>query len=108
MNENVKYYHGTTSLYEIGEYLDPTSKNTNLKTLYKRRTAKVSITNNLDTAIYYAKKSAEENGGEPVVYEVEPNIFMLLRVGKNIFITDKAKILGKVEAEVNENTEGKV
>ena len=104
MNEDLKYYHGTTSLYMIGDYLDSTSKATNLNTLYKRKTSKISITSNLDVAIYYAKKAAEEKGGEPVIYEVEPNKFMLLRIGKNTFVTDKAKIIGKVIIDENNSS----
>lgn len=99
MNEENKYYHGTTSLYDIEEYLNPSSKQEHIKSLYRRKTAKVSLTNNLDTAIYYAQKASTEKGGEPVVYELDPNLFMLMRVGKNTFITDKAKIVGKVDID---------
>ena len=91
---------------DIEEYLNPASKQEHIKSLYRRRTAKVSLTNNLDTAIYYAQKASTEKGGEPVVYELDPNLFMLMRVGKNTFITDKAKIVGKVD--INEYLKSKV
>lgn len=100
LKEDLKFYHGTSSIYNLTDFISPVTKalNTNSKFNYnRRRTAKFRVTTDLDSALYYAKKCAEDMGGEPVVFEVSPNTFTLVKVSKTEYSTTDAKIIRRVE-----------
>lgn len=106
MNNDNIYYHGTSTIYEIGEWLLPSSKAApeNIKTLYKRKNARVFVTNDLDAAKYYASKASTDKGGSPIIYVVEPDTHSMIRVSRTDFSTLKAKIIGEIKDE-NTKTE---
>lgn len=94
-NEDTVFYHGTTNKYSIGDYITPASKSNaqTIKTLYRRKTAKVYVTNNVDAAKFYANRSAEQSGEQPIIYIVRPDKQTLVKVSKTDFATANAQIL---------------
>ena len=47
----------------------------------------------------FAINKAQQVGGEPIVYIVEPDKASILRVSKSIYSTYKAKIIGEIKYE---------
>ena len=92
MNEKQQreFYYGTSDKVNVGEWLIPSvnARKSSVK-LFK----KVQVTDNLDAAIYYAKRASEKDGGNPVVYIVEPEKSDLLKKNRTDYITPKAKII---------------
>lgn len=86
--DNKEYYYGTSSKVNIGEWLTPTPK----AIAIGKRT--VQVTDSLDAAIFYAKRTSDKDSGEPVVYIVEPVLRDLLQKNSTDYITSRAKIIG--------------
>lgn len=93
-NDGTKFYYGTSTSYNFTTTIAPYTKITSAsKTLYKRKTEKVRITIDPDTALYYADKSVSIVGGYPVIYEVNPNRYTMVKTSKNGFYTSNADII---------------
>jgi hypothetical protein len=91
------FYHGTTSVLEIGKTLLPPLYTGNLREDWRKNNQDVVyMTTSLDSAKRYAKKACARYGGEPVIYQVNPIGWYHCRVNQE-YIAEKAKILRKVE-----------
>lgn len=104
------YYHGTSTYYNIEDFLVPTSK-VDARTAFKKcvmmKHSKVRITTDLDLAKYHAIRSAEQVGGEPVVYVVKPEFRSLTQITKTDYLTVSADVVDSIflNAEENKTTE---
>lgn len=99
---NMNFYNGTSTIYNIEKWLTPTSKASPteaIQILSRKKKAKVSVTTDLEMAEEFAINKAQQVGGEPIVYIVEPDKASILRVSKSIYSTYKAKIIGEIKYE---------
>lgn len=89
-----KYYHGTSSVLPIKTRIYPPNR-TQVKREDFRKTIndKVFVTVSLKSAEYYARKSVEKFGGEPLIYEVRPEYKSLTQKNLTEYITDYATII---------------
>lgn len=100
--DDTNFYNGTSTIYNIEEWLTPTSKASPaeaIQILSRKKKAKVSVTTDLEMAERFAVNKAQQVGGEPIVYIVEPDKASILRVSKSIYSTYKAKIIGEIKYE---------
>ena len=97
--EPKKFYHGTSTTYNIIDEISPATRSTNNKLHKFVKSAKVCITDDIDAAKYYANKAVEEKGGEPIIYAVLPDNFTLIKVSKTDYATASAKGIGVIKIE---------
>ena len=96
MPNNVKYYHGT-SVAGL-EVILPPIETGNLREDFRDKFQDcVFVTDTKMSAEKYARKSAQKNGGTPVVYEVDPVDPFRINVGQ--YICDKAYVLNSYEVQ---------
>ena len=96
MSNNVKYYHGTSVLGL--EVILPPIETGNLREDFRDKFQDcVFVTNTKMSAEKYARKSAQKNGGTPVVYEVDPVNLFYINSGQ--YICDKAYVLNSYEVQ---------
>lgn len=93
-----KYYYGTSSLNaqfnrQINTEIEA------LKELYSKKRRRISVTNDLNAAKYYADKSVEKYGGDPIIYQVDPDRLTMVKTNKTDFITQQIKIIGEINYE---------
>ena len=90
-NEQI-YYHGTSNIFEIQEIL-PASETRNLRESFrKNKTNVVFITDSYISAYQYAKKASNQYGGDPIVYQVLPDEY-IIPLHNHEYITNKAQIV---------------
>ena len=89
-----KFYHGTSTVYNIIGKISPSNKSDTKSTLYKRKTAKIRVTDDLEAAKYYATKAVEKKGGEPIIYEVTPDVYSMIKISKTDYCTSSATVVG--------------
>jgi hypothetical protein len=95
--KNQKYYHGTSdALKLLSEILPPSETDIIREDFRKNNRNVVYITTSLGSATRYALKAAKKFGGNPIVYEVEPDYDSLIPHINCDYITNFAKILCKV------------
>lgn len=93
--ERPTFYHGTSSVLEIGKELLPPIYTGNLREDWRKNNQDVVyMTTSLDSAKRYAKKACTRYGGEPVIYQVKPIGWSHCRVNQE-YIAEKAKIICK-------------
>jgi hypothetical protein len=89
----VKYYHGTSSIFEIGVCLLPPIYTGNIREDKRNKFLDlVFITPSLISAWKYANKACKKFGGYPIVYQVEP-IGDITNIVNNEYIADEAIIV---------------
>lgn len=92
------FYHGTTSLFEVGKVLLPPIYTGNLREDWRKNNRDVVyMTTSLASAKQYAKKACTRYGGNPVVYQVNPIGWYHCRMNQE-YIAEKAKIIGNITA----------
>ncbi len=84
------YYHGT-SVSGLKEILPPTETNILREDFRKKFMDCVFVTPLKKSAEMYARKCAAKFGGDPIVYEVEPNNPSEINVSQ--YICDKAIVV---------------
>lgn len=91
--ESATFYHGTTDALAIDGELQSALDTGNLREDFRTKlTDKVFVTDSLKSAQQYAVKAAQKYGGNPIVYEVEPNRDNMIGTIQSEYITDSAKI----------------
>lgn len=86
-----KYYHGTSSNVEIKDgILLPSMFSKNIR---EQSLNQVYVTSSYSSAKKYAYKAAKKFGGDPIVYEVEPDFDSLVNRVDFEFICDFATII---------------
>lgn len=96
-NDGTVFYYGTSTVYDFSSSISPYTKpSDSARTLYKRKTAKIRVTTDPDAALYYADKSVAEHGGEPIIYEVNPDRFTMIKTSKNGYSTASADVVGVI------------
>lgn len=100
-NNDCTFYHGTTKQLNVGDYLTYSSitHNKNMGTYNYHKNYRVRVTKDIESAVYYAKKSAEEKQCTPFVYVVEPDKLSLVQKSKFDYVTSNAKIIEIVDLE---------
>lgn len=92
------FYYGTSNKIKVGTELKPTFYS--VKEFYARKnTKRIPVTDSIDAAVFYAKRSAEKDNGIPVVYLVEPNKQNLLQKTSTDYVTSDAKIIKQIDIE---------
>lgn len=89
------FYHGTSSNLNINKViLPPTETQIQRESWRQKLTDKVFITNSIKSAIMYAKKACDRYGGNPKVYQVDPN-GNVEYINDAQYICDSAIIIGE-------------
>lgn len=69
---NQSYYHGTSDIFEFEEGVILPAYKTGMDREGKK-SKKVWVTTSLGSAERYATKAVDKFGGNPIIYEVEPD-----------------------------------
>lgn len=86
------FYHGTTTNIKVNKVLLPSNETGVLREDFRKNLQdKVFVTISKPSAIKYAKKAAQQFGGEGIVYTVKPDYYSLIKKGTE-YICDKAFI----------------
>lgn len=85
------FYYGTSSKNKVGERLIPSFRQ------YQKNIKKIPVTDSIDAAVFYAKRSAEKDEGIPVVYLVKPNKQNLIKKTSTDYVTSDATIIQQVD-----------
>lgn len=92
----MKFYHGTTTAFQIDKWLYPPSLTGCLREDFRKvRLHLVYVTTSLYSAKQYANKAVSKFGGYPIVYQVKP--YNLSNLQHIEYVCDKAKIINKIE-----------
>lgn len=92
MSQN--YYHGTTDKINIEDTILPSCE-TGIDR-EEKKSKKVWVTTSLGSAQRYSHKAADKFGGNPVVYEVEPDWDSLVHRMDYEYICDFATIIREI------------
>lgn len=86
------FYHGTTTNIKVNKVLLPPNETEVLREDFRKTLQdKVFVTISKPSAIKYAKKAAQQFGGEAIVYTVKPDYYSLIKKGTE-YICDRAFI----------------
>lgn len=84
------FYHGTTTNIKVNKVLLPPNETGVLREDFRKNLQdKVFVTISKPSAIKYAKKAAQQFGGEAIVYVVKPDYYSLIKKGTE-YICNKA------------------
>ena len=90
---NGVFYHGTSDVFDIKQWILPASQTNNLREEWRKKNIdKVYFTDSLLSAQMYAKKACRKYGGNPIVYVVRPIGQWFHRIDTE-YIADKALVL---------------
>ena len=95
-NNNLIFYHGTSSKIKINKFLLPPSVTNNLRENRIKNIDVVFLTKSIVSAEKYAKKACLKYKGKPIVYRVLP-IGYYYEIHNAEIICNKAKILNIYE-----------
>lgn len=93
------FYHGTSDLFGIGDYILPPSQTGKLQEKGRKKNLdKIFVTKDVGSAKIYAGRAVQQFGGNPIIYKVEPENITVMHemLGTSVYLADKAKVLGIV------------
>ena len=92
----MKFYHGTTDVFNIKKVILPPTYTNNLREGWRKKYRNmIFFTTSLLSASKFARKACEKYGGNPVVYEVRP-IGQYFNTTHGEYISEKALVIKEV------------